>query len=119
MSESKVWIIHSQIKLKFRSTKSSFRIKKKPTERRVLREALHTHGLPGDHINNGGISRLQGLGVVLELLTRATVNLFLQLSKLARNVCSVAVQHGGISSTDLTRVVQDNHLQGSRHRYYL
>ncbi|KAG7238168.1 hypothetical protein INR49_031173, partial [Caranx melampygus] len=44
----------------------------------------------------------------------ATVNLFLQLSKLACNVCSVAVQHRGITSTDLTRVVQDDHLGESR-----
>lgn len=80
----------------------------------VLREALHTHGLARDHVNNGSISRLQELGVVFKLLPRATVNLFLELSKLACDVCSVTIQHRGIASADLTRVVQDNHLDGNR-----
>lgn len=79
----------------------------------VLREALHTHGLAGDHVYDGSISRLKELWVVFQLLTRATVNLFLELCKLACNVCSVAVQHRGVASTDLTWVVQDNHLDES------
>ena len=71
----------------------------------VLRKALHTHGLARDHVHNGSISRLQGLGIVFKLLTRAAVDLFFKLSELACDVCSVAVKHRGIASTDLTRVV--------------
>uniref|UniRef100_A0A8C1RS87 Uncharacterized protein n=2 Tax=Cyprinus carpio TaxID=7962 RepID=A0A8C1RS87_CYPCA len=74
----------------------------------VLREALHTHGLARDHKNNGSISRFESLGVVLKLLARTTVDLLLELSKLAGNVSSVAVQHWGIALRDLTRVVQDD-----------
>lgn len=80
------------------------------TQRWVLRKALHTHGLARNHVHNGRISRLQELGVVFKLLPGATVNLFLELCEFAGNVRSVAVQHGGVASTDLTRVVQDDHL---------
>lgn len=61
------------------------------TEGRVLGEALHTHGLPRDHLYNGRVARLQGLGVVLQLLARAPVNLLLELGKLAGDVGRVAV----------------------------
>lgn len=80
------------------------------TKRRILREALHTHGFPRDHVHNGGIPRLEVLGIILKFLSRAAVNLLLELSKLAGNVCSVAVQHWSITSTDLPWVVQDDHL---------
>uniref|UniRef100_A0A5F9DR60 Uncharacterized protein n=1 Tax=Oryctolagus cuniculus TaxID=9986 RepID=A0A5F9DR60_RABIT len=39
-----------------------------------------------------------------------TINLFLQLSKLASNVSCVTIQYRGIPSTDLTWMVQDDHL---------
>lgn len=39
-----------------------------------------------------------------------TVNLLNQLSKLASNVGGVAIQDGGVTSTDLTGVVEDNDL---------
>uniref|UniRef100_A0A4W2CEP9 Uncharacterized protein n=1 Tax=Bos indicus x Bos taurus TaxID=30522 RepID=A0A4W2CEP9_BOBOX len=38
------------------------------------------------------------------------INLLLQLSKLASNVSCVTIQHRCISSTDLARMVQNNHL---------
>ena len=38
------------------------------TQRRVLGEALHTHGLAWLHLHDGGVPRLEGLGVVLQLL---------------------------------------------------
>ncbi len=83
----------------------------------VLREALHTHGLARDHKNNGSIPRFESLGVVLKLLARTTVDLLLELSKLAGNVSSVAVQHWGISLRDLTRVVQNDDLQENGYMY--
>jgi hypothetical protein len=33
-------------------------------ERGEVREGLHTHGLGGDQVDDGGISRLDGLGVI-------------------------------------------------------
>lgn len=75
------------------------------TERWILREAFHTHGFPRDHVHNGGIPRFEVFGIILQFLSRAAVNLFLELSKLAGNMCSVAVQHWSITSTDLPWVV--------------
>lgn len=80
------------------------------TERRIIREALNTHGFARDHINDGSISRFQEFGTILQLLARTTINLLLELSKFARNVSSMAIQHRGIASTDLAGVVQDNDL---------
>uniref|UniRef100_A0A8B9Y4W2 Secreted protein n=1 Tax=Bos mutus grunniens TaxID=30521 RepID=A0A8B9Y4W2_BOSMU len=42
--------------------------------------------------------------------TISTINLLLQLSKLASNVSCVTIQHRCISSTDLAWMVQNNHL---------
>lgn len=83
----------------------------KLTKWRVLREALNTHGLARNHIDNGSISRLEGFGVVLQLLARAAINLFLELCELAGDVSCVTVQHRSIARTDLARVIKDDHLQ--------
>lgn len=76
----------------------------------VLGEALHTHRLAGDHLHDGRIARFQGLGVVLQLLAGPSVNLLLQLGKLAGDVCGVAVDDRRVASADLAGVVQDDHL---------
>ena len=55
------------------------------TKWRVVREALNTHGLARDHINNGSIARLQEFGAIFQLLTRTTIDLFFKLSKLNSN----------------------------------
>uniref|UniRef100_A0A5F9DKM0 Uncharacterized protein n=1 Tax=Oryctolagus cuniculus TaxID=9986 RepID=A0A5F9DKM0_RABIT len=80
------------------------------TQRRIVREALNTHGLAGNHINNGSITRFQKFRAIFQLLSRTTINFFLQLSKLASNVSCVTIQYRGIPSTDLTWMVQDDHL---------
>uniref|UniRef100_A0A3Q2XR09 Uncharacterized protein n=1 Tax=Hippocampus comes TaxID=109280 RepID=A0A3Q2XR09_HIPCM len=80
------------------------------TKGRVSREGLHHHGLLGDHLDDGSISGLDKLGVVLKLLAGTTVDLFNELLELAGDVSCVAVQHGGIALVDLARVVQDAHL---------
>mmetsp|Transcript_4318 Transcript_4318/g.4079 ORF Transcript_4318/g.4079 Transcript_4318/m.4079 type:complete len:485 (+) Transcript_4318:154-1608(+) len=84
----------------------------KTTKRRVLGKGLDAHGLLGDHLDNGGITRLDKLGISFELLTRTAINLLLQSLKLAGNVSSMAIENGGVSGLDLTRVVQDNNLSG-------
>lgn len=81
------------------------------TKWRVLREALHAHWLARNHIHNGSVSRLEGFGVVLQLLARAAIDLLLELRKLAGDVSSVTVKDRGITSTDLAWMIQDDHLQ--------
>merc|ERR1712012_219223 len=52
------------------------------------------------------------LGVVLHRLTSTTINLLLDLSKLASNVSSVTVEDWAVSIAHLARVVENNHLGG-------
>jgi hypothetical protein len=82
------------------------------TERGVLGERLHTHGLGGDHLDDGSITRLDELGRRLNRLSGTAVNLLLELSELAGNVGSVAVEDGGVASADLTGVVENDDLGG-------
>jgi len=85
------------------------------TQRGILRELLDAHRLAWHHDNNGGISRLDKLGVVLKLLTTTSVNFFLQFHELAGNMGSVAIQHWGITLGNLTGVVQDDDLKPDTH----
>jgi len=79
------------------------------TKRGVLGESLNTHGLGRNHLDDGSITRLDELGGLLNGFTSTTVDLLDQLSELASNVGSVAVQNGCVSVSDLARVVhQDN-----------
>jgi len=82
------------------------------TERGVLGESLDTHGLRGDEENHSGITGLDVLGLLLELLARTTIDLGEELLELARNVSSVAIEHRRVTSMDLTGVVQDDDLSG-------
>lgn len=79
-------------------------------QRGVLSESLNTHGLGGNHLDDGGITGLDELGRVLNGLTGTAINLLQKLRELAGNVGSVAVQNGSVTSTDLTGVVQDDDL---------
>jgi len=82
----------------------------KTTKGRVFLEGLHTHGLAWDHLNDAGVTRLDKLGGGLKLLTSTSVDLGLQFSESAGNMCGVAIQHRRVSSLDLSRVVKDNNL---------
>ena len=53
-----------------------------PSERREVSEGLDTHGLAGSQTDNGSITGLDELGIVLNGLTSTTVNLLLDLSEL-------------------------------------
>mmetsp|Transcript_22038 Transcript_22038/g.62821 ORF Transcript_22038/g.62821 Transcript_22038/m.62821 type:complete len:345 (-) Transcript_22038:137-1171(-) len=77
---------------------------------RVVREGLDAHGLLGDELHHGGVARLDGLGLLLQLLARSAVHLGADLSELAGDVGRVAVQHGRIAVLDLTGVVQNDDL---------
>lgn len=80
------------------------------TQRGVVSEGLDTHGLGRNHLHDGGITGLDELGVVLNRLAGTAVNLLKQLRELASNVGSVAVEDGGVTSADLTGVVEDDDL---------
>ena len=56
-----------------------------PSEGRVVSEGLDTHGLAGGQQDDGGVTRLDELGVVLGGLTGTAVNLLLDLSKLKQS----------------------------------
>lgn len=79
-------------------------------ERGVVGEGLNTHGLGGNHLDDGGITGLDELGVVLNGLTGTAVDLLEELRELASNVGSVAVENGSVTSADLAGVVQDDDL---------
>ena len=53
-----------------------------PSERREVSEGLDTHGLAGSQLDDGRVTRLDELGVVLHGLTGTAVNLLLDLSEL-------------------------------------
>lgn len=80
------------------------------SKRWVVGESLNTHWLGWNHLDDGGITRLDELGVVLNALTGTSVNLLQDLRELAGNVGSVAIQDWSVTSTDLTRVVKDDDL---------
>lgn len=80
------------------------------SERRVVGEGLNAHGLGGNHLDDGGVTRLDELGARLDGLAGTTVNLLEELRELASNVSSVAVEDGRVAGADLTGVVEDDDL---------
>ena len=56
-----------------------------PSEGRVVGEGLDTHGLAGSQQDDGGVTRLDELRVVLSGLTGTAVNLLLDLGKLEKS----------------------------------
>jgi len=80
------------------------------TERGELLEGLNAHGLLGKHLDDGGISRLDGLGALLKGLSGTTVDLLDELGELAGDVCGVAIEDWGVTGGDLAGVVEDDDL---------
>merc|ERR1712106_22870 len=83
-----------------------------PSQGRERAERLDTHGLRRLQDDDSSVSRLDELGIVLSGLTGTTVNLLLDLGKLASNVSGVAIQDWRVSVRHLSGVVQDNDLSG-------
>jgi hypothetical protein len=80
------------------------------TQGRVVGESLNAHGLGGNHLDDGGVTRLDELGGGLSSLTGTAVDLLEELRELAGNVGSVAIEDGSVTGTDLARVVHDDDL---------
>jgi hypothetical protein len=80
------------------------------TKRGVVSESLNAHGLGGNHLDDGSVTRLDELGGVLNRLSGTAVDLLEELRELASNVGSVAIEDWCVTGTDLTRVVEDDDL---------
>lgn len=80
------------------------------SERRIVGKGLDAHRLGRNHLDNGCVSGLDELGVVLDGLARTTVNLLEKLGELAGDVGGVAIEHRGITGSDLTGMVEDDDL---------
>jgi hypothetical protein len=68
------------------------------------------HRLGRNELNNGGITRLDELGGGFECFTCSAIDLLDEFGELASNVGSMAIKHGCVTGTDLTRVVEDDDL---------
>ena len=59
----------------------------------------------------GSMSRFNHLWAYFQLFVCTTVNLLQTLSKLAGDVCGVAIQERSLARMDLTRMIKDDNLQ--------
>ena len=80
------------------------------SEGRILSESLAAHGLGGLEDDEGRVSVLDELGLLLSSLTGSAVDLGLDFVELAGNVSSVAIEDGGVSVFDLSGVVHNDDL---------
>ncbi|GFE54230.1 elongation factor 1-alpha, putative [Babesia ovis] len=85
------------------------------TKRGVLSEGFDDHGLAWLEGDNGGVTILDALGVLLKGFTSTLVHTAGDLVELAGNVGSVTVNNGGVTSLDVTRVVKHNDLGAEGH----
>jgi hypothetical protein len=76
----------------------------------ILRVRLHTHWLAGDKLDDASITRLDELGGLLDGFACSAVNLLDKLREFTSNVGGVAIKDRSVSSTNLTRVVEDDNL---------
>jgi len=80
------------------------------SERSVVGEWLDAHWLGWQHLDNSRVTRLNLGRVVLNLLTRSSVDLLDHLVESAGDVRGVAIENWGVSLLDFTWVVQDDDL---------
>jgi hypothetical protein len=80
------------------------------SKRWVVGESLNAHWLGRNHLNDSGITRLDELGGRFGGFTGTAIDLLQELSKLASNVSSMAIQDWSVTGTDLTWVVKDDDL---------
>merc|ERR1711951_298051 len=80
------------------------------TERRIVGESFHAHGLGRSHFDNGGVSVLDALGESFQLLAGTTIALLEDLLEFAGDVGSVTIHHRCVSILDFSRVVKNDNL---------
>jgi len=76
----------------------------------VVGESLDAHWLGGNHLDDGGVTRLDKFRGRFGGFTGTAIDLLQELGELAGNVGSVTIQDWSVTSTDLTWVVKDNDL---------
>jgi len=82
-----------------------------PAERRVGGEWFHGHGLGRSHLDDGGITVLDGLGEGLQLFAGTTIASLEDFLKFASNVGGVAIHDGCVTVLDRSGVVEDDDLR--------
>ena len=75
-----------------------------------VRERLNAQGLAWNQGDHGSITRLDEFGVLLGGFAGTTIAFLLDFGEFAGNVGGVAIQHGGVTVTDLAGVVQNDDL---------
>jgi len=80
------------------------------TKRGEFGIGFNAHRLRRNHLDDGRVTRLDKLRVVLELLAGTTIDLLNKLGELAGNMGGVAIEHWCVASADLTGVVEDDDL---------
>jgi len=84
------------------------------TKRLIFCELLDDHRLGGHELNHSGVLRLNIRGLFLIDCTGTLVNLRHNLLELASDMACVAIEDGGVTIRDLTRVVEHDDL-GDEH----
>jgi len=80
-------------------------------ERRVGGEWFHGHGFGRSHLDDGGITVLDGLGEGLQLFAGTTIASLEDFLKFASNVGGVAIHDGCVTVLDRSGVVEDDDLR--------
>jgi len=75
-----------------------------------VRERLDAHGLGWNQGDHSSITRLDEFGVFFGGFAGTTIAFLLDFSELAGNVGGVAIEHGGVTVSDLAGVVQHDDL---------
>merc|ERR1719323_958503 len=65
-------------------------------------DGLDTHGLAGEQLDDGGVTRLDELGSVLSGLSGTSVHLLQDFGKLTGNVRCVAIKHRRVAVGNLS-----------------
>jgi len=80
------------------------------TQRRVVGESFDGHGFGGAHLDDGGVSVLDGFGESFQFFARSTIASLEDLFEFARDMSGMAIHDGRIPILDRSRVVQNDDL---------
>lgn len=86
------------------------RKRKEPSASPILKGESVVKTAKETHLDDGGVTRLDELGQVLNGLARSSVDLLEDGVELGGNVGGVAVENRRVAVADLSRVVEDNDL---------
>ena len=84
------------------------------SKRRIISKSLNTHWLGRNHLDNSSISRFNKFRSIFNFLARSSINLFEKFSEFTSDMSGMTIENGSISSTNLTRMIQNNDLSIER-----